>query len=158
MDLSLTDEQKSIVDQVRRFVREEIAPLEDSLDPDADALPPEDHARLTGKVKQMGLYGLDIPPEYGGPDIDIVTRTLLAIEMSQHRAGLYAPCYDTFGGAGLAQMFEAALAQGVEKAKGTFAPTLRDGTLGAATELLRSLVLEEECPDFLTLRAYEHID
>jgi len=107
MDLSLTDEQKSIVDQVRRFVREEIAPLEDSLDPDADALPPEDHARLTGKVKQMGLYGLDIPPEYGGPDIDIVTRTLLAIEMSQHRAGLYAPCYDTFGGAGLAQMFEA---------------------------------------------------
>lgn len=57
-----------------------------------------------------------------------------------------------------AQMFETALAQGLEKAKGTFAPTLRDGTLDAATELLRSLVLEEECPDFLTLRAYEHID
>ena len=55
----------------------------------------------------MGLYGLDIPPEYGGPEIDLVTRTLLAIEMSQHRAGLYAPCYGTFGGAGLAQLFEA---------------------------------------------------
>ncbi|MCY4230278.1 MAG: acyl-CoA dehydrogenase family protein [Alphaproteobacteria bacterium] len=107
MDLSLTDEQKLIVDQVRRFVREEIVPLEDRLDPDADSLPPEDHERLTGRVAEMGLYGLDIPPEFGGPDVDIVTRTLLAIEMSQHRAGLYAPCYNVFGGAGLAQMFEA---------------------------------------------------
>ena len=107
MDLSLTDEQKLIVDQVRRFVREEIAPLEDGLDPDADSLPPEDHERLAGRVAEMGLYGLDIPPEFGGPDVDIVTRTLLAIEMSQHRAGLYAPCYNVFGGAGLAQMFEA---------------------------------------------------
>ncbi len=107
MDLSLTDEQKLIVDQVRRFVREEIVPLEDGLDPDADSLPPDDHERLAGRVAEMGLYGLDIPPEFGGPDVDIVTRTLLAIEMSQHRAGLYAPCYNVFGGAGLAQMFEA---------------------------------------------------
>jgi len=36
-----------------------------------------------------------------------VTRVLLAIEMAQHRAGLYVPCYGTFGGAGLAQIFEA---------------------------------------------------
>jgi acyl-CoA dehydrogenase len=55
----------------------------------------------------MGLYGLGIPAEYGGPDIDLMTSTLIAIEMSQHRAGLYAPCYGTFGGAGLAQLFEA---------------------------------------------------
>ena len=55
----------------------------------------------------MGLFGIDIPKEYGGPDIDIVTRVLLAIEMAQHRAGLYVPCYGTFGGAGLAQIFEA---------------------------------------------------
>ena len=31
----------------------------------------------------------------------------MAIEMGQHRAGLYDPCYGTFGGAGLAQIFEA---------------------------------------------------
>jgi len=36
-----------------------------------------------------------------------VTHVLLAIEMSQHRAGLYAPCYGVFGGMGLAQLFEA---------------------------------------------------
>jgi alkylation response protein AidB-like acyl-CoA dehydrogenase len=107
MDFKLTAEQDLIVAMVRRFVREEIAPLELKLDPDADELPPEDAARLVAKVKDMGLYGLDIPPEYGGPEIDLVTRTLIAIETSQHRAGLYAPCYGVFGGAGLAQLFEA---------------------------------------------------
>jgi acyl-CoA dehydrogenase len=29
------------------------------------------------------------------------------MEMSQHRAGLYAPCYGVFGGAGLAQLYDA---------------------------------------------------
>jgi alkylation response protein AidB-like acyl-CoA dehydrogenase len=88
-------------------VREEISPLEAKLDPDAAELDPADHARLVEKTKAMGLFGIDIPKEFGGPDIDIVTRVLLAIEMAQHRAGLYVPCYGTFGGAGLAQIFEA---------------------------------------------------
>jgi acyl-CoA dehydrogenase len=107
MDLSLTQEQEMIIGLVRRLVREEILPLELKLDPDADALDAADRDRLISKTKEMGLYGLDIPPEYGGPDIDLVTRTLIAVEMSQHRAGLYAPCYGVFGGAGLAQLFEA---------------------------------------------------
>lgn len=107
MDLDLSSEQTLVVDQVRRFVREEILPLEAGLDPDADELDPADHDRLTAQTRAMGLYGLDIPPAYGGPDLDLVTRTLIAIEMSQHRAGLYAPCYGVFGGAGLAQLFEA---------------------------------------------------
>ncbi len=107
MDLSLTQEQEMIIGLVRRFVREEVLPLELKLDPDADALDAADRDRLISKTKEMGLYGLDIPPEYGGPDIDLVTRTLIAVEMSQHRAGLYAPCYGVFGGAGLAQLFEA---------------------------------------------------
>ena len=107
MDLEPSDEQRLIVSTVRQFVREQIVPLEADLDPDASELEPGDRDRLIGLVRDMGFYGLDIPPEYGGPDIDIVTRTLMAIEMSQHRAGLYAPCYGVFGGAGLAQLFEA---------------------------------------------------
>jgi alkylation response protein AidB-like acyl-CoA dehydrogenase len=107
VDLRLTDEQRLIVDQVRRFVREEIVPLEAHLDPDASELPAEHRERLVAKVKAMGFYGLDIPAEFGGPGIDLTTRTLMAIEMAQHRAGLYAPCYGVFGGAGLAQLYEA---------------------------------------------------
>ena len=111
MDFEPDQEQRLIVETVRRFVQEEIAPLEGALDPDASELEAEDRARLVAKVKEMGFYGLDIPEEYGGPGIDIVTRTLMAIEMSQHRAGLYAPCYGVFGGAGLAQLYEADDAQ-----------------------------------------------
>ena len=107
MDFDPTDEQRLVIDTVRRFVREEILPLEAELDPDASELEPADRDRLVAKTKAMGFYGLDIPEEYGGPGIDIVTRTLMAIEMSQHRAGLYAPCYGVFGGAGLAQLYEA---------------------------------------------------
>ena len=106
MDLALSDEQRLIVDMVRRFVAQEIVPLEGDLDPDADELAPEQLAPLVEKTKAMGLYGLDTPPEYGGPEIDLVTRSLIAIECSQHRAGLYAPCYYAFGGARQAQLFE----------------------------------------------------
>ena len=107
MDFEPTPEQVQIVDQVRRFVREEIWPLEAKLDPDASRVDAEDHDRLTAITRAMGLYGLGIPPEFGGPDIDIVTQTLIAIETAQHRAGLYSPCFGTFGGAGLAQLYEA---------------------------------------------------
>ncbi len=107
MDLELSEEQKLLVDSVRRFVREEIVPIEADLDPDAYELPDAVLRRLSDKVRQMGLYGLGIPPFHGGPDVDMVTRALLAIEMSQHRAGLYAPCYGAFGGTVLAQLYEA---------------------------------------------------
>lgn len=107
MDFALTEEQTMIVDMVRRFVRQEILPLEENMDPDADELEPEILSGLVAKTKKMGLYGLDTPPEYGGPEIDMVTRVLIAIECSQHRGGLYTPCYGAFGGARQAQLFEA---------------------------------------------------
>lgn len=105
--MELNEEQKLLVEQVRRFVRQEIVPLEQNLDPDSSELETDDHLRLVKKTKDMGLYGWDIPAEFGGPGLDTTTRTLLAIEMSQHRAGLYAPCYGAFGGMGLAQLYEA---------------------------------------------------
>ena len=75
MNLELTEEQDMIIGMVRKFVREEILPPELDLDPDADELERDDRERLIEKTKAMGLYGLDIPPEYGGPEIDLVTRT-----------------------------------------------------------------------------------
>ena len=107
MDFSLSDEQQLIVESVRRFVAEEIIPLEADLDPDAGELAPQDTERLTAMTREMGFYGIDIPSEYGGPGLDTTTIALMAIEMSKHRAGLYNPCYGVFGGAGLAQLYEA---------------------------------------------------
>jgi|TARA_B110000438_G_scaffold124242_1_gene121084 alkylation response protein AidB-like acyl-CoA dehydrogenase len=111
MNFDLTDEQQMIVDTTRKFVESEIVPAEEDLDPDAGSMEPHDFERLVIKTKEMGFYGLDIPAEYGGPGLDTTTRALMAIEMSQHRAGLYNPCYGVFGGAGLAQLYEATDAQ-----------------------------------------------
>jgi alkylation response protein AidB-like acyl-CoA dehydrogenase len=107
MDLELSDEQRLIVETVRDFVRREIVPREADLDPDSDELPRDQHELLVAKVKDMGLYCPDVPGELGGPGIDTLTFTLMCMEMSQHRAGLYAPCYGVFGGSGLAQLLEA---------------------------------------------------
>jgi len=107
MDVTMSDEQRALVDGVRRFVREQIVPLEDDLDPDESRLDAATHTKLAAQVDQMGLRNLDLPEEFGGPGIDVTTRTLLAIEMSQHRAGLYSPCFDVFGGGGLVALSNA---------------------------------------------------
>jgi acyl-CoA dehydrogenase len=95
-----------VVQTIRRFMQERIVPLERDLDPDAFFLPPDLKEPLVAEVRAMGFYNLDVPVEYGGPEIDLVTRTMIAEETSQHRAGLYAPAYGVFGNAGLAQLYE----------------------------------------------------
>ena len=105
MDMKRTDEQQLIIDNVRRLIREEIRPLEADLDPDAFTLKPADHERLVAMVKDMGLYQMGIPTEYGGPGVDIITRTMVAEETSQHRAGLYAAAYGVFGSGPPGQLY-----------------------------------------------------
>ena len=107
MEFQLDDTQRLLVANVRRFVREEIVPLEADLDPDGFELPTEHRERLIGMTKSMGLYNMAVPVEFGGGGIDVTTQALLHEEMSQHRAGLYATCYGVFGGAGMAQLFDA---------------------------------------------------
>lgn len=107
MEVLMSEEQRMITQAVKRFVREEVQPLERDLDPDAVELPPGELDRLKGIVQQMGLYHIDVPEDYGGPGLPLTTRGLVAEEMSQHRAGLYLPCYGAFGSAGLAQLYDA---------------------------------------------------
>ena len=59
MDFELSSEQKLIVETVRRFVRDEIVPLENDLDPDASELEPEDRDRLVAKVREMLVQQLN---------------------------------------------------------------------------------------------------
>jgi len=107
MELQLNEAQRLLVGNVRRFVREEIVPLEADLDPDAFELPAEHRQRLIKMTKEMGLHNMSVPTEFGGGGIDTTTQAVLHEEMSQHRAGMYATCYGVFGGAGMAQLFDA---------------------------------------------------
>lgn len=111
MGFAITDVQRSLIENVRRFVRNEIVPLEHDLDPDEAELAPDVLEGLRIKTKQMGLFNLDVPEEFGGAGADTVTRTLLAMEMSQHRAGLYAPCYAAFGQPDMGQLYDGTEAQ-----------------------------------------------
>lgn len=111
VDFQASEEQQLIVATVRRFVREEILPLEAELDADAYELPREHRERLEAMTKKMGLWQLGVPKEYGGAGLDLTTRCLVAEELSQHRAGLYAPAYDVFGVEPPAQLFSANEAQ-----------------------------------------------
>ena len=125
MDLQITDEQQLIIANIRRFIEEEIIPLElEELDQDAFELPPHHRERLEGIVKAMGFWRIEAPVEYGGGGqrLDVKTRVLMAEQMSQHRAGLYAPCYGVFGRGGAPPQLYA----GTEKQKAKYLyPVLR---------------------------------
>ena len=93
----LPDELLSIREQIRRFIRDEIIPLEQRLDPDAPDLPKEDYARLAATTKAAGLWCLGAPEKYGGGGMDTFSMSVLLEEMSQHRMGLYNPGCGVFG-------------------------------------------------------------
>jgi acyl-CoA dehydrogenase len=94
---SLPDELRILRDQVRRFIREEIIPLEQRLDPDAPGIPDEDFERLAAKTRAAGLWALGAPEEHGGGGLDTFSMSVILEEMSQHRMGLYAPGCGVFG-------------------------------------------------------------
>jgi acyl-CoA dehydrogenase len=93
----LPDELIALREQVRRFIRDEILPLEQRLDPDAPEIPDADFARLSEKTKAAGLWCLGVPEQYGGGGLDTFSMSVLLEEMSQHRMGLYNPGCGVFG-------------------------------------------------------------
>ncbi len=94
----LPDELVLLRDQVRRFMREEVKPVEDKLPRDAIECAPEDLARLRAIAEQMGLTRLTTPVEYGGNALSALARVVVAEESAKCRAGAYSPALGAFGG------------------------------------------------------------
>lgn len=88
MDFGLTQEQKLILETVRDFARTELMPLEEEmrkaeLEGWGDKFPDEETTkRLRMKAKELGLWGLDTPEEYGGLNLGTVMMALISIEVS----------------------------------------------------------------------------
>ncbi len=97
-DYGLSDEQKLFQETIRRFVKNEILPVEQKIDPDATEFPPEDLARLQEKTRAMGMFAPGVPEEYGGGGLDFFSRIILSEEIAKHRQGLYNPGGGAFGG------------------------------------------------------------
>ncbi|MDP8981049.1 MAG: acyl-CoA dehydrogenase family protein [Acidobacteriota bacterium] len=74
MDFALSDEHRMLKDLVARFVREELLPLERAvLDREAAGqgvhLTPAERAPIDRKSRELGLWGLDAPEEFGGSNL-----------------------------------------------------------------------------------------
>ena len=82
MDFSLSNEQRLLIDTVRRFIREELAPLEDEVEA-SGALAPEKARAIHEKSKALGLYGMNIPEAHGGGGLCAVD-TMLCEEQFGH--------------------------------------------------------------------------
>ncbi len=73
MDFSLNDEQKMMVDTVRRFIAEELKPLEDEIENDGFL----DRAKAQAvhdKSKALGLYAMNMPEALGGGGLSVLDR------------------------------------------------------------------------------------
>ncbi|MDO8285008.1 MAG: acyl-CoA dehydrogenase family protein [Rhodoferax sp.] len=75
MDFSLNDEQKMMIDTVRRFIAEELKPLEDEIE-DQGFLAKEKAQVVHEKAKALGLYGMNMPAELGGGGLSNLDRIL----------------------------------------------------------------------------------
>ena len=75
MDFSLNDEQKMMIDTIRRFIAEELHPLEAELE-EQGFLAREKALAVHEKAKALGLYALNIPAEFGGGDLPVLDRIL----------------------------------------------------------------------------------
>ncbi len=75
MDFALTEEQKMMIDTIRRFITEELKPLEDELE-NTGALPDDQARVIHAKAKELGLYALNMPAELGGGGLSNLDRII----------------------------------------------------------------------------------
>jgi alkylation response protein AidB-like acyl-CoA dehydrogenase len=74
----LTDEQKAITEMVRQFADNEILPHAEEYDHE-DKFPEP----IVEQMKELGLFGVTIPEEYGGMGLDLTTYAMIVEELSR---------------------------------------------------------------------------
>jgi acyl-CoA dehydrogenase len=82
VDFELPEELEMLRAMVRRFVDEELIPLEGkSLD--GATLKPDLAERLTARCKELGLWQIDVPEEFGGQGLGVMGRAVVWSEIGR---------------------------------------------------------------------------
>jgi acyl-CoA dehydrogenase len=84
MDFQLPEELRLLKDQLRHFVNTEMIPHErETLSDDGDELKPEWRDRLVKGAKELGIWMMEVPEEFGGPGLDLVGRAVVWQELAR---------------------------------------------------------------------------
>ncbi|MBW7848211.1 MAG: acyl-CoA dehydrogenase family protein [Bacteroidales bacterium] len=78
MDFELSDEHKLIRETVRDFAEREVKPVARELDEKG-----EFSFKLTKRMGELGLFGMYMPPEYGGQGTDILSYIIAVEELAR---------------------------------------------------------------------------
>jgi acyl-CoA dehydrogenase len=82
IDYELPEELRLLQQTVRRFVDKELIPLEGQSLEDNE-LKPHVEERLTARCRELGLWQIDVPEEYGGQGLGLVGRALVWAELGR---------------------------------------------------------------------------
>jgi alkylation response protein AidB-like acyl-CoA dehydrogenase len=116
MDFELSDEQRLFRDTIRDFVAKEIEPVASEYEAN-DIYPTE----IIDGMKEMGLFGMMVPEEYGGLDLDFVTYAMVFEELAKSWHGVAG----TLGSHSLACKILAL--HGTDEQKAKYLPELATG-------------------------------
>lgn len=83
MDFELPEELQLIKKTVRDFIDREVIPLEREYRPESEDMPEHLLKPLQEKAKTMGFWQLDVPQEYGGAGLDLLTRCVIMEEVAR---------------------------------------------------------------------------
>lgn len=119
--LQLSDTQKAIVETVREFVEKEVIPVADELE-HRDEFPEQ----IVEQMKEMGLFGLNVPEEYGGIGENLTTYALTVVELARGWMSLSGVLNTHFMGNYLIGKF------GTEEQKQNYLPRMATGEIRAA--------------------------
>src|ERR687889_2010380 len=108
-----SDEQRAIIEMVRQFADEQIIPNAEHFDHE-DAFPEE----IVEQMKELGLFGVTIPEEYGGMGLDLTTYVMILEEPRRGWVSISGVINTQFIGSYLLQKF------GSEEQKQKFLPRM----------------------------------
>jgi alkylation response protein AidB-like acyl-CoA dehydrogenase len=119
-----TDEQRAITEMVRQFVDEQVIPIAEEYDHE-DKFPDQ----VVEQMKELGLFGVTIPEEYGGMALDLTTYAMIVEELSRGWISVSGIVNTHFIGSYLLMKF------GTDEQKEKFLPKMATGEIRAAFSL-----------------------
>lgn len=108
-----------LLDTISRFVRERLIPAEERV-AEEDVIPED----IVQEMKEMGLFGLSIPEEYGGLGLTMEEEVLVAFEI-----GKTSPAFRSIFGTNNGIGSQGILIDGTEEQKRKYLPRLASGEL-----------------------------